>query len=410
MAIRAFVFVFVALFGFAQGNDTASTSTAAPPIVLVDSIIAKVNGEIITTSELAKVKRETVEALAARGARPADIQEQVTAREPNFLRDRIDQLLLVQKAKEAGVNVESQVTKRIIEYQKMTKCVDQECLAKIVRESTGQTFEDWKSEMRNGMMTQTIVRQEVYGRMNVSDADKRKYYDEHKKDFVREEKIFLSEIVLSTDNKNVATVEKKAADLVARAKKGEKFGELARDNSESQSAQNFGQFTPEGAKKGELHPDVEAAVWGQAKGFVTQPLKIANVVIIIKVEEVFKPGQAEYEEVENEVTERIMMPKMEPAMRTFLTQLRQEAFLEIKDGYVDSAAAPGKNTAWTDPAQLKAESVSRTEVASRSRRRRLLWTVPVPGTKIGAGSGADRATDAVPAGDATTASKPVKQG
>jgi hypothetical protein len=79
--------------------------------------------------------------------------------------------------------------------------------------------------------------------------------------------------------------------------------------------------------------------------------------------------------------EKLYMPRMEPAVREYLTRLRQEAFLEIKPGYVDTAAAPGKNTEWSDPAQLKPETVTKEEVEAQTRRRRLLWLVPIPGTK-----------------------------
>ena len=78
------------------------------------------------------------------------------------------------------------------------------------------------------------------------------------------------------------------------------------------------------------------------------------------------------------------MPRFQPQMREYLTHLRMDAFLEIKEGFIDSGAAPGKNTAWTDPAQLKPETVSKEEVASRKHMKRVLWIVPIPGTKTSA--------------------------
>ena len=64
--------------------------------------------------------------------------------------------------------------------------------------------------------------------------------------------------------------------------------------------------------------------------------------------------------------------------------MRQDAFLEIKEGWTDTAAAPGKETKWTDPAQLKPETVTKEEVAAAPRRKRLLWLVPIPGTNSAA--------------------------
>jgi len=85
--------------------------------------------------------------------------------------------------------------------------------------------------------------------------------------------------------------------------------------------------------------------------------------------------------VENEVTEKILAPRMDAAVREYLTKLRREAFLEIKADYIDAGAAPGQDTAWVDPAQLKPETVSKKEVASKPKRKKLLWAVPIPGTQ-----------------------------
>jgi len=72
---------------------------------------------------------------------------------------------------------------------------------------------------------------------------------------------------------------------------------------------------------------------------------------------------------------------MQPKVREYLTQLRKTAFLQIKTGYVDAGAAPGQNTAWQDPAQLKPETVTKAEVQEKTRRKRLLGMLPIPGTQ-----------------------------
>jgi hypothetical protein len=74
---------------------------------------------------------------------------------------------------------------------------------------------------------------------------------------------------------------------------------------------------------------------------------------------------------------------MQPSLREYLTKLRLQAFLQIRAGYIDSGAAAGKDTTWQDPATLKPQTVTKEEVAMRTRHRRLLFVVPIPGTKIG---------------------------
>ncbi len=352
-------------------------------IGVVEEIIAKVNGDIVTKGELAKTRQEMEAALRQQGgANPLTLQKELTDREKDVLRDRIDQLLLVQKGKDLNINVDSEVSKYIANLQSEAKVADPEKFQEYVHNQTGVPFEDWKSEMKNSMLTQRVIRQEVGGKMNVKKEEMQKYYDEHKGEFVREERVFLREILVSTDGKDAAGIaagEKKAKDLYDRAKKGEKFPELARDNSDAVTAKAYGEL---GAfKKGELNPIIDTQVWGQPKGFVTPPLRVENGFMILKVEEHQKQGQAEMSEVENEITDKLFSPKMQPALREYLTKLRETAFLEIKPGYVDTGAAPGKNTAWVDPATLKPETVTKAEVANKTHHKKLLWAVPIPGTK-----------------------------
>src|SRR5207302_7984882 len=196
---------------------------------------------------------------------------------------------------------------------------------------TGVPFEDWKSEMKNSMLTQRVIRQEVGGKMNIKREEIQKYYDEHKNEFVREERVFLREILVSTEGKDVtgvAAAEKKAKDLYECAKKGERFPELARDNSDAVTAKNYGELG--GFKKGELNTVIESQVWSQPKGFVTPPMRVENGFEIFKVEEHQKEGQADLSEVENEIMDKVFSPRMQPELRGFLTKLRQSAFLEIK--------------------------------------------------------------------------------
>jgi hypothetical protein len=190
----------------------------------------------------------------------------------------------------------------------------------------------------------------------------------------------------------VAAAEKRAKDILARAKKGEKFPELARDTSDAESAKNFGEIG--WFKKGDLNPSLQF-LFKEKKGFITDVIKTDNGFVIFKLEERHEAGQAPFEEVENELTEKLYIPRMQPKVREFLTKLRENAFLEIRAGYVDSGAAPGKDTAWKDPAQLKPETTTKEEVAAR-KRKRLLGIIPRKSAPVKPGESSEPAkSDAV---------------
>jgi peptidyl-prolyl cis-trans isomerase SurA len=356
-------------------------------IQVVEEIIAKVNGDIITRTELDRSRAQLRAEVQQARTRVPDPDAALREREKDILRDKIDQLLLIQKGKEVGINVDPEVSKQLNDIKLTYQITDDEKLAALVKEQTGMSFEDYKNEMKNSMLTQRVIRQEVGSRVNVPRQEVIDYYEKHKQQFVREDMVFLQEILVSTQGKDeagVAAAEKKANDLVARARKGERFSDLARDNSDADSAKSFGDIG--GFKRGMLRKELEDTLFAQERNYVTDPMRMDNGFLILKIVERHKPGQAPLEEVENEINERLFMPRFQPRIREYLTQLRQDAFLEIKPGYLDSSPAPGKDTTWSDPAELRPETVTRDEVAAQVRRKRLLWMVPLPGTTAAARS------------------------
>src|SRR5437588_321829 len=231
----------------------ASGSLFAADLALVEEIVAKCNGDIITRGDLDRSRKQLIEALRHEGLTGPAMEQTLQEQEKNLLRDRIDQLLLVQKGKDLNISVDSEVAKRLAQIQKDSGIADPEKFQDWVKEQAGMPFEDFKGDMKNDMLRQRVIRQEVGERVNIKHDEVEKYYNEHKSEFVRAERLFLREIFISTDGKDAAgtaAAEKKAKDLVARARKGERFPEMARDNSEAVTNKNMGELPP--FKKGDL--------------------------------------------------------------------------------------------------------------------------------------------------------------
>lgn len=347
---------------------------------VIDQVVAKVNGDIVSQDEITKVPQEALAEMKAQGISGQQAEQMIEEKRKNALRDRIDELLLIQKAKELNVNVDSEVSKYMASLQRQSGITDTEKFHDYVRQQSGRTFEDFQSEAKNQAMTREVIGQEVGRHINVSDKEIQDYYDSHKQDFVREEKVFLREILISTQNKDeagMAAAKKKADAVAAQAKKGERFTDLAQNNSDAATAKDGGALG--GYKKGELNADIENAVWNLPKGGVTEPIKIPTGYEIFKVEDHSKAGLAPVEDVRGEIENALYGPKMQPKVREYLTQLRTQAFLQIKPGFQDTGAAAGQDTKWQDPAVLKPETVTKREVEEKTRRKRL-WGIPIPGT------------------------------
>ena len=220
-----------------------------------------------------------------------------------------------------------------------------------------------------------MIGQEVSSHINMPEPDMQKYYDEHKSEFVRKEQVFLSQILISTEGKTpeqAAAAEKKAKDMVARARKGEKFTDLARENSDDpeplRTAANCRPRARHHATRIEAH-----GLQGEERDIVTDPIKMPRRIPDSRVDERFEAGQASFEEVkERDPGHAWRGPRWSRRSANYLTRLRQQAFLEIKEGYVDSGAAPGKDTRWQDVAQLKPQTTTKEEVAARPQEEAAL--------------------------------------
>jgi parvulin-like peptidyl-prolyl isomerase len=374
---------FVVLCGAAVGAASAQTQ----PVRVVEEIAAKVNGDIVTRGELAEKSKEIEGSLRAQGVTGTKLSDAIQENSANALRDEIDQLLLVQKAKEMpNLNVDADVSKYFSEWQVQAKITDPDKFHEWLRQQSGMTFDELKDRKKKELMAQRVVGYEVASRIAIPEGDLQKFYDEHKADFVREEQVFLSQILISTEGKTAeqaTAAEAKATDLSARAKKGEKFSDLARDNSDDMGTAQNGGYLGAPSKKGMMRPELEAIVFKEKKGFVTAPIKLNNPpgFLILKVEEHFEAGQASFEEVQEDIHEILVRPRLEPKVREFLTQLRQQAYLQIKDGYVDSGAAPGKDTRWQEVAMLKPPITTKEEVTARAKPHKKVLGVPIPGTR-----------------------------
>lgn len=352
-------------------------------VTLVEEIICKVNGDIVTRGEMAHDRKMIESEMRQQGLGGPRLNEALNDAARNILREKIDQLLLVQKAKELDLKVDTELNKQLLDIQRNTKIVDPEKFQEYVHQQTGVPFEDYKAELKNNLLREKVVREEISRKIVFKTEELQKYYDEHKDEFMRQERVFLREIFVSTEGKDaagVAAAEKKAKDLVVRARKGERFPEMAQANSDAPNAAQGGEL-PAFEKK-DLREELAKAIWNQSRGYVTDPIRVDNPsgFAIFRVEEHQKAGLADFEEVRDEVQDKLFRPKMQPALREYLTNLRAVAFLEIKPGFEDTGAAPGKDTTWSDPAQLRPETVTKAEVAARSHRKKLFGLVPIPGT------------------------------
>ncbi len=306
---------------------------------VIEEIVARVNNEIISAADLQRAHNALEDEVKqeCRKCSPQQLQLLLSEKQKNLLRDLIDQSLLVQRAKDMGISVEADVTKRLDQIRQQNNIASMEDLEKKINES-GVSFEDFKSNIRNNLLTQEVIRRQVGSKIIIGRDEVQKYYDEHKSEFQRPEQVVLREIFVSTEKKNegeIAELEKKARNLLERVKKGEDFGELAKRYSDGSTAKNGGELGV--FERGQLAKDIEEGVFKLNKGQMTEVIRTKTGFLILQVQQRYQAGLQPVDKVENEVMNRLYSEKMEPGLRSFLTTLREESYVQVKAGYVDTA-------------------------------------------------------------------------
>jgi peptidyl-prolyl cis-trans isomerase SurA len=312
---------------------------------VVEEIVARVNNEVITRSEFEHAKAtadEDAKSDCQNRCTPEQLNQLIEDRKKNALRELIDQSLLVQRAKDMGISVEPDVIKQLDQIRIENKLPSMEALEEAVSKQ-GLNWEDFKNNIRSGLLTKKVISSEVGSHINVPKDEIQKYYDEHKQEFMRPEQVALRSIEVNTTGKDaaeVAELKKKAETARKRIMDGEDFGEIAKRYSDGTTAKQggyLGQY-----KRGELSKELEDTVFKMKRNDLTEVMETRQGFLIMQVLEHYDEGEQSLAKVENEINEKLYSQRMEPALREYLKTLREESYVVIKPGYQD--AAGGSNS------------------------------------------------------------------
>ncbi len=369
---RWLIFPLLVFVVFAVQQVKAQTKS-----VVVAEIIARVNNDIITRQDL-KQAEDSMESEVRQDCPKCtaeQLQAQIAEKDKNALRDLIDQSLLVQRAKDTGITVDTDVIKRLDAIRQQYKLPSMEALEAEVNKS-GVNYEDFKAQIRDQLLTQEVIRKEVGSRIIVSHEDVVKYYDEHKPDFVRPAMVVLREIFVSTEGKPAADIpalRKKAETLRERVlQNGEDFGELAKHYSDSATAKQSGELGS--FERAQLDPKIAEKVFALNRGQMTDVIETKTGFEILQVEERYDAGQQPVDKVEPEITNILYEQKMGPQMRKYLATLRADSYIKIKPGYTDTAAVK------SEPIEEVSAAQEKDDAKKKSGRRFLIFPKKNSGT------------------------------
>jgi peptidyl-prolyl cis-trans isomerase SurA len=328
-----------------------SLSLAADTVV--EEIVARVNDSIITRSDLLKSKNELQDELKQQNI--PDNDPRGKEKEKDVLRDLIDQQLLLSKGKDLGITGDTELVKKLDDLRKQLKLDTMEDLEKEASKQ-GVSFEDFKAGIRNQIITQQVISHEVAPRIQITQKETEDYYGQHKSELEQPESVDLSEILVSTASTNVSvdpnappppedtakvtSAEDKAKQLLAQIKGGAKFENVAKKSSDGPTADTGGELGE--FKRGTLAKELEDLTFKMKPGDVSDVIRTRQGFVILKVNQHNQAGTVPLKQVEGRIQEAIYYEKLQPALRTYLTKLREDAYIDIKPGYVDTGASPNE--------------------------------------------------------------------
>ena len=311
---------------------------------VVEEIVARVNNAIITRADLRRNQEQSAQDAKEQNLTPVQVEE----RKANSLRDLIDQQLLLQKASELGISADADLVKRLDDLRKEMKAGSMEDLQKIA-ESQGVSWEEFKQNTKNALLTQKVIGSEVGGHIQITSEDIQKFYDEHKSEISQPERIRLSEILVANDPKapkgsiveatpeQVAAAKTKADDIYQRLKAGAHFDEVARSESNGTTAADGGDLGY--FKRNDLAKQLEDQTFALKAGEFTQPIHTRQGFIILLVNDHIEAGTPPLDRIRDQIQDQLYRQRIEPALRLYLTKLREDAYIDVHPGYTDAGAS-----------------------------------------------------------------------
>jgi peptidyl-prolyl cis-trans isomerase SurA len=289
--------------------------------VLVDRIVAVVNGEVVTYSELQQARQ--VQGLLAPGQTAGKGSDQI---DRELLREIIETRLLIQEAKRQGLSVSDEELKLALSDIKQRNRMDDAALvAALARE--GLTLEEYRRQLGEQMLIARIVEKEVRSRAVVTQGDLEAYYREHREPYRLPEEITLSHLFFplpkGADAEARARVQSEVEQALQALKQGGDFRALARRSGGDDG--RLGTFT-----KGSLAPEFEKAIASLREGGISQPVWSGDGVHILRVDEWRTERFRPLDEVKGEI-EKVLLPRKVDELRVkWIKRIRANAFIDIR--------------------------------------------------------------------------------
>ncbi len=315
---------------------------------ILEQILVKVNGDIITKTDL-----EQRQIAALRQANPnfrpgsdAELRKALTDVTPEVIVNAVDELLLVQRGRELGYALGNEQFRNIVENIKKENKLETEEAFQAALKQEGLTLEDLRKQLERQMLISRVQQIEVQGKIAVSEDEVKQYYETSKETFTTQPQLTLREVLVNvpTSEKGVNVAEDdaakaKAEEIYKRLQAGEPFAKLASEISDSPSKANGGLIGP--ISRTDLSPELLKEIEPLKVGEMTRVLRTTRGYQIVKLESATPIKVKTLDEARAEIADKIAAQKQRGQMRHYLQQLRAQAIIDWKNEEVKKAFEVG---------------------------------------------------------------------
>jgi peptidyl-prolyl cis-trans isomerase SurA len=307
---------------------------------VIEQVLVKVNGEIITKTELERMQVAAFRELANQpdpskmtDAEMTKVLAQVT---PQVIVTAIDEMLLVQRAKELGLSVTDEQFNNVIESIKKDNKMENDEQFQAALKQEGITLAQLKQMLSKRMLIGQVQQREVGQRIDISEAEEKQYYEAHLSEFATTPSVTLREIQISVpkDPKGVSVgadeeSRQKADDVRARAVKGESFEKLVAEFSDAPSKANAGLIGP--ISRNELDERLLKMLSTMKVGAVTPVVGVPGGYAIFKLESSIDSTTLPFENARGQIRDRMSNEKAQVELQKYIRRLRTQAIIEWKE-------------------------------------------------------------------------------
>jgi peptidyl-prolyl cis-trans isomerase SurA len=292
---------------------------------VVEEIVAVVNDDVLTLSQVREQFEATVQQLRA-ALQGEDYEREYQLLKKDLLDRMITDLLLMQQAKEKNLNVSEQVKMTIENIKKENNIESDEDLKRGLQQQ-GLNYDAWIKQLEDNMLMQATIYSEVDRTIVLDDSEIVSYYKAHPAEFTEPEEYHVRGIYLASEGKTPEALAEARALILGKVRAGEPFNALAKEYSEGPAKEaegDLGRF-----RKGELDKALEQSVAALKPGETGDWVETKNGWYLLKLEEKKDSRLKAFEEVKKEVEEKIYREKKEKKLGEYLKTLRAKSYVKI---------------------------------------------------------------------------------